>query len=323
MVIPKLRSTKGEIPLRRVLLANPRGFCAGVSRAVDAVERALSVFGPPVYVRRAIVHNRDVVKRLEAMGAIFVRETGDAPVGSIIILSAHGVGKEVAREAKARRQRVIDATCPLVAKVHAHVATHHRSGRHILLIGHADHPETVGTMGQVPVGAISVLTSLDDLDSLELPASTRIAYAVQTTFSVHDARILIEGIVRRFADVAAPRTGNICYATTNRQSAIERIAAKTDYVLVVGDPTSSNAKRLVEVAHRAGRGEAALVSGRSDLDWSIIDRMDTIGMTAAASTPSATVDNICDALAERGFFISETDGTEETVEFKPVVVGTA
>lgn len=317
MAFAKTRANRCGSP-RRVLLATPRGFCAGVVRAIDAVERALATYGPPVYVRRPIVHNQAVIARLERLGAIFVPEVADVPEGAVLIVSAHGVARAVRQSAG--QHRVLDATCPLVSKVHAHVLAQHAAGRHVLLIGHSGHPETVGTIGQVPAGSITLVANEGNLAELDLPARLPVAYAVQTTFSVAEARALIDAIEARFDDVVGPRAGNICYATTNRQSAIEAIAREADYVLVVGDASSSNANRLVEVAAAAGTGPATLIGSQLDLDWVLVEASQTIGMTAAASTPAHIVDSICDALAERGFVISEQTGVEEDVHFKPLVL---
>jgi len=313
-------STERFRPERRVLLANPRGFCAGVVRAIEAVERALIEFGAPVYVRRPIVHNRTVIERLEALGAVFVSELADVPKEAIAILSAHGVAPSIWREGRDRRLNLIDATCPLVAKVHGEVATHFRAGRHILLIGHKDHPEVIGTVGQVPSGSISVVSTPQDVARLAMPASRNCAYAVQTTFSVRDAETIVVAIRERFSNVAGPRASNICYATTNRQAAIEQIARESDCVLVVGDATSSNANRLVDVARAAGCPEAALIRDGRDLDWAMIERARTVGLTAAASTPDSSVKDVCDALGQNGFAIVEVGGIRETASFKPVAM---
>lgn len=305
------------------MLANPRGFCAGVVRAIEAVERALDLYGPPIYVRRPIVHNRAVITRLEALGAVFVQEVEDVPPGSFVILSAHGVAPAIAQGAERHGLKVIDAMCPLVAKVHADVVAHHREGRLVLLIGHPGHPEVIGTTGQVPEGAVALLSNNDDVDRLDRASGTRVAYAVQTTFAVREAQSIIDAIKRRFTDVAAPRSGNICYATTNRQTAVEDLAGQADYILIVGDPLSSNATRLVEVAVAAGCPAAALVARPQDLDWSAIGRASTIGVSAGASTPPSSVENICQALVEQGFSVSEYAGVEERVSFKPVALSPA
>jgi (E)-4-hydroxy-3-methyl-but-2-enyl pyrophosphate reductase len=222
--------------------------------------------------------------------------------------------------ARTRALTIVDATCPLVAKVHADVIAHHRAGRLVLLIGHADHPEIVGTMGQVSDGAVVLVSTPADVARLGLPRGMKVAYAVQTTFAVREARDIISAIEARFADVAAPRSGNICYATTNRQAAIEAIAAEADYMLVVGDPRSSNANRLVDAALGVGCPKAVLANGEQDLDWRSIDAANTIGLTAAASTPASCVEEICRALADRGFSILEQEGFQESVLFKPVAI---
>ncbi|MDQ4419345.1 4-hydroxy-3-methylbut-2-enyl diphosphate reductase [Sphingobium sp. DEHP117] len=302
---------------RRVLLANPRGFCAGVERAIDAVEQALSLHGAPVYVRRAIVHNREVVSRLEALGAVFVQEVDEIPAGAMAILSAHGSARAVKHAAHNRNLRVVDAVCPLVAKVHAEVEAWYRAGRHVLLIGHQGHPEIVGTLGQLPAGAISLVTHPQDLDVLDLAPNSAVAFAVQTTFAAGDAEEMIAAIRARFTDCAAPRASDICYATTNRQRAISAIAPQADLVLVVGDTMSSNARRLVEVALSAGCPQARLVATARDLPVDLIARAGVIGLTAAASTPETAVRGVCDALVDQGFALEETDGAPERVRFRP------
>lgn len=303
---------------RRILLANPRGFCAGVQRAIDAVEQTLVQHGAPVYVRRAIVHNREVVARLEGLGAVFVQDIDEIPYGAIAILSAHGSARAVHHAAHDRGLRVIDAICPLVAKVHAEVETWYRSGRHILLIGHQGHPEIVGTLGQVPAKSISLVSQPGDLDLLDLPPNTAVAFAVQTTFSVRDAEGMIAEIKSRFRDVAGPRASDICYATTNRQKAVETIAPQSDLVLIVGDTMSSNARRLVEVAAAAGCGESMLVHGAEDLPTGRILAARTIGLTAAASTPESVVHKVCDALTAQGFKLEEAVGQAESTRFRPL-----
>ncbi len=277
-------------------------------------------YGAPIYVRRPIVHNRVVTERLETVGAIFVQEVEDVPDGSVLVMSAHGVATAVMAAARTKDLKVVDATCPLVTKVHTEVVAHYRAGRLVLLIGHPHHPEIIGTLGQVPTGAVILISSLADVCRVDRSRETTIAYAVQTTFSVREAAEIIHAIKQRFEDVAGPRSGNICYATTNRQAAIEAIASEADYVIVVGDQQSSNANRLVEVALAAGCPKAALANDVQDLDWCSIDAAATIGMTAAASTPSSCVEKICHALAAQGFSIQEQDGFRETVSFKIVEI---
>lgn len=307
-------------PGKRVLLANPRGFCAGVDRAIETVERALARFGAPVYVRRAIVHNAHVVRRLTALGAVFVQEVDEIPEGALAILSAHGTARAVKIAGKARGLRLVDAICPLVTKVHAEVETWYRMGRRTFLIGHQGHPEIVGTTGQVPPGAISVISSLEDLAALDLPANTAVAYAVQTTYAARDAAELVAAIQARFADCKGPSSSDICYATTNRQNAIEQIAPRCDLVIVAGDPTSSNAKRLVEVASAVGCPRSRLVSDADEITDDLVGPATTIGVTAAASTPESLVIAITDRLARRGFTTLEVPGAAETRRFRPVAL---
>jgi (E)-4-hydroxy-3-methyl-but-2-enyl pyrophosphate reductase len=313
-------SRKGNTAQRRVLLANPRGFCAGVERAIEAVEQALQRHGAPVYVRRAIVHNREVVERLERQGAVFVQEIDQIPEGAAAILSAHGSARSVKLAAQGRSLRIADAICPLVAKVHAEVEAWYRGGRHVLLIGHIGHPEVVGALGQVPVGVVSVVASPEDLDALDLAPNTAIAYAVQTTFSMRDAAGMIAAIKARFGDVAGPRSSDICYATTNRQEAIEAIAAEADLVLVVGDTMSSNARRLVEVARAAGCANVRLIANAVALPIEAVMAAGTIGLTAAASTPESAVASVCEALLALGFEVNEIAGEAEQVRFRPVAL---
>jgi (E)-4-hydroxy-3-methyl-but-2-enyl pyrophosphate reductase len=308
----------GTTPQRRVLLANPRGFCAGVERAIEAVEQALQRHGAPVYVRRAIVHNREVVERLERLGAVFVQEIDQIPAGAVAILSAHGSARSVKQAALSRGLMFADAICPLVAKVHAEVEAWYRAGRHVLLIGHIGHPEVVGTLGQVPAGAVSVVVSPQDLETLDLASNTAVAYAVQTTFAMRDAAGMIAAIKARFGDVAGPRSSDICYATSNRQEAIETLAAGSDLVLVVGDTISSNARRLVEVARAAGCPDARLIANAAALPSEAVLAATTIGLTAAASTPETALSGVCEALAALGFEIGEVAGEIERVRFRPV-----
>jgi (E)-4-hydroxy-3-methyl-but-2-enyl pyrophosphate reductase len=311
-------SHQGEAQRRKVLLANPRGFCAGVQRAIDVVEQALARHGAPVYVRRAIVHNRIVVESLERQGAVFVQEIDEIPEGAIAILSAHGSARSVKLAAQNRNLRLVDAICPLVAKVHAEIEAWYRAGRHVLLIGHLGHPEVVGTLGQVPAGAVSVVSQPDDLNALDLAPNSAVAYAVQTTFSTREAADMIAAIQARFADVVGPRSSDICYATTNRQEALEAIAPQCDLVLVAGDTMSSNARRLVEVALAAGCPDARLIADASALPLDAVLAARTIGLTAAASTPESAVSGICAALADLGCEVIEAEGEAERVRFRPV-----
>ena len=306
-------------PPLRVLLAAPRGFCAGVRRAIDGVEAALERYGAPVYVRRPIVHNLVVVRDLEARGAIFVEELDQVPDGSVVIMSAHGIPQKVRDEANGRALTWFDAVCPLVAKVHREVARHHGDGRHVILIGHAGHPEIAGTLGQLPDGAVSVVGAAEEIATLDIAADAPIAYAVQTTYSVDEAAGVIAALLDRFADVAAPPHSDICYATTNRQAAIRQIAAEADAVIVAGEHFSSNACRLAEVARLSGCDAVQLVADAADLDFALLDGARSVGITAAASTPEATVAGIVAALADRfDLAIEEAAHVTEQMVFKPV-----
>jgi len=303
-------------PSLTVLLANPRGFCAGVERAIRIVEMALEKYGRPVHVRHEIVHNRHVVEDLEAKGAVFVEELDEAPDGATVIFSAHGVPKAVPLEAQRRGLDYLDATCPLVSKVHREVERHAADGFHILLIGHAGHPEVVGTMGQLPPGAISLIESIDDALAIVPPAGVPLAYATQTTLSIDDAAAIVEALQRRFPALAGPRREDICYATTNRQEAVKALAAQADAVLVIGSPNSSNSVRLVEVAERRGV-RAALVPSAGDIPWDLLHGMEIVGLTAGASAPEAQVRGVLDALSERfAVTVEQVTTTTEDVTFK-------
>lgn len=304
---------------REVFLANPRGFCAGVERAIDAVEQALARFGPPVYVRRAIVHNLTVVRTLERKGAVFVQELGEVPEGAVVILSAHGVGREVIAEAGRRALRVYDAVCPLVAKVHREVVRHHRAGRHIVLIGHAGHPEIAGTLGQVPEDAATVISNPEQVASLPLARNAAVAYAIQTTYSVDDAAEIVAALRKRFPRIDAPASSDICYATTNRQAAVKEMATKVEAIIVAGESFSSNACRLAEVARKLGCPSVQLVAGASDIDWAMLDNRMSIGITAAASTPESTVQEIVAALRQRfDLSVRQVGQKIEGTVFKPM-----
>jgi 4-hydroxy-3-methylbut-2-enyl diphosphate reductase len=304
-------------PGLRVLLAAPRGFCAGVQRAIDAVEAALARFGAPVYVRRPIVHNRTVMRALEAKGAVFVQELDEVPEGAVVIFSAHGISPAVAAGATERSLVAYDAVCPLVAKVHREVVRHHRAGRHVLLIGHHGHPEVEGTLGQVPAGAISVVQGLDQLGALGLARDLRVAYAVQTTYSVEEAALLIAAIEAWFDDVRGPATDDICYATSNRQSALRAIAGDSDAIIVVGASFSSNASRLAEIAREAGCLSVQLVEDGAALDWTLLAGAGTVGITSAASTPESCVEEVLALLAARyDVQLHEHRNATETMMFK-------
>jgi len=287
-------------PPLRVLLCAPRGFCAGVVRAIETVERALDMYGPPVYVRHEIVHNRYVVDALRAKGAIFVEELDEIPSSDApVVFSAHGVPKSVPGEAQRRHLLAIDATCPLVTKVHREAELHHRRGREIVLIGHAGHPEVIGTVGQLPAGAVTLVQSLQEAAAFVPRDPQRLAYVTQTTLSVDDTAEIVEFLKQRFPSIIGPHREDICYATTTRQEVVKRVADKVDALLVVGAPNSSNSQRLKEVAERAGCPYAALVQRADDVDWPRLSSMRSVAVTAGASAPEVLVEEIVDALAQR------------------------
>lgn len=300
-----------------VRLATPRGFCAGVDRAIQIVERAIEKYGAPVYVRHEIVHNRHVVERLKAMGAIFVKELDDCPDDRPVVFSAHGVPKSVPATARAREMLYLDATCPLVSKVHVEAERHHAAGRHIILIGHAGHPEVVGTMGQLPADAISLVETVADAEVFQRPGEARLAYATQTTLSVDDTSEILAVLKRRFPELPDPHKEDICYATTNRQEAVKRLGEGCDLVLVIGSANSSNSVRLVEVALRAGARDARLVDDATQVDWSWLDGVTTLGITAGASAPERLIEDLIDAVRSRfAADVIEDAGERETVTFK-------
>ena len=300
-----------------VRLATPRGFCAGVDRAIQIVERAIEKFGAPVYVRHEIVHNRHVVERLKAMGAVFVKELDDCPDDRPVVFSAHGVPKSVPATARAREMLFLDATCPLVSKVHVEAERHHAAGRHIVLIGHAGHPEVVGTMGQLPTGAISLIETVADAETFQRPGDTPLAYATQTTLSVDDTAEILATLKRRFPELPDPHKEDICYATTNRQEAVKRLGQGCELVLVVGSKNSSNSVRLVEVALRAGARDARLVDDASQVDWSWMEAVSTLGITAGASAPERLIEELVEAARARfDVELVEDAGERETVTFK-------
>lgn len=287
-------------PALHILLAAPRGFCAGVDRAIQIVELALKKYGAPVYVRHEIVHNRFVVDTLRAKGAIFVEELDEIPDdGQPVIFSAHGVAKSVPAAAQARNMFVLDATCPLVVKVHNEAQRHHELGYHILLVGHDGHPEVVGTMGQLPKGAITLIETAEDAAAIAPPENERLAYVTQTTLSLDDTAEIISVLKQRFPEIAGPAKEDICYATTNRQIAVKAIAERIDALLVVGAPNSSNSMRLVEVAAKSGCRVSALVQRASDIPWGDIEGVRTMGITAGASAPEELVNEVIDALRAR------------------------
>lgn len=288
------------LPKLTVLMAAPRGFCAGVDRAIQIVELALAKYGPPVYVRHEIVHNRHVVDDLRSKGAVFVDELDEIPNSDApVVFSAHGVPKAVPDAAKARNMFFLDATCPLVSKVHKEAEQHFAKGREIVLIGHEGHPEVVGTMGQLPAGAVSLIETAEDARSFTPRDPDSLAYVTQTTLSVDDTADIIDVLKSRFPRIATPHKEDICYATTNRQNAVKAIAPSCDLVIVVGSPNSSNSLRLVEVAQKAGARGSMLVDGLAALDWSRLDGVGTLGITAGASAPETLVRDIVDALKAR------------------------
>ena len=308
-----------ETPRRplSVRLATPRGFCAGVDRAIQIVERAIEKYGAPVYVRHEIVHNRHVVERLKAMGAVFVKELDECPDDRPVVFSAHGVPKAVPQAARSRDMLYLDATCPLVSKVHVEAERHHAEGRHIILIGHAGHPEVVGTMGQLPPGAISLVETIEDAETFQRPGDQPLAYATQTTLSVDDTAGILAVLKRRFPELPDPHKEDICYATTNRQEAVKRLGEGCDLVLVIGSANSSNSARLVEVAIRAGARDARLIDDASHVDWSWLDGVQTLGITAGASAPERLIEELIAAVAARfDADVTEDDGARETVTFK-------
>jgi 4-hydroxy-3-methylbut-2-enyl diphosphate reductase len=300
----------------KLLLASPRGFCAGVERAIRIVELSLQKYGAPIYVRHEIVHNRFVVERLERLGAVFIDELDEAPDGARVIFSAHGVPKSVPAEAKRRQLFYLNATCPLVSKVHGEAERHFAAGRHVVLIGHAGHPEVKGTLGQLPDGAITLIQTVKDVACFEPPSTAPLAFVTQTTLSVDDTEEIVALLRRRFPLIAGPHREDICYATTNRQDAMKRIAPLTDLVLVIGAPNSSNSVRLVEVALRAGTRAAQLIQRATDIDWAQLEEVETLGLSAGASAPETLVNEVIDALRERfDLDIEETDGKREDVIF--------
>jgi len=304
-------------PPLTVVLASPRGFCAGVDRAIQIVERAIEKFGAPVYVRHEIVHNRHVVDRLKALGAVFIEELSEAPNDRPIVFSAHGVPKSVPAEAKAREMIYLDATCPLVSKVHVEAQKHFNSGREIVLIGHAGHPEVVGTMGQLPEGSVTLIENIDDARAWIPKDAANVAFLTQTTLSVDDTADMVDLLKARFPGIAAPHKEDICYATTNRQDAVKHLATSSELILVVGSRNSSNSVRLAEVGLKAGARDARLIDDASGLDWSWFEGISRVGLTAGASAPEDLVQGVIDAIAAR-FDVTIEDLIEarETVTFK-------
>jgi 4-hydroxy-3-methylbut-2-enyl diphosphate reductase len=304
-------------PRLNVLLAGPRGFCAGVDRAIKIVEEAIRRYGAPVYVRHEIVHNRFVVQALERQGAIFVEELDEVPDDAPVVFSAHGVPKSVPTEATRRKLMYLDATCPLVSKVHREAEHHFARGRHILLIGHEGHPEVIGTMGQLPDGAVTLVEDEDHARTVEVPPGKPLAFITQTTLSVDDTAGIVAALQERFPTISMPAKEDICYATTNRQAAVKAIAPRTELMIVVGAPNSSNSLRLVEVAERAGCAKAIMVQRGRELDLAIVEGVSSIGVTAGASAPEVLVEEVLARLRERyELVMEEVVVAEERITFK-------
>ncbi|HBR69610.1 MAG TPA: 4-hydroxy-3-methylbut-2-enyl diphosphate reductase [Rhodospirillaceae bacterium] len=302
----------------KILLASPRGFCAGVDRAIQIVETALEKYGAPVYVRHEIVHNKYVVDTLRAKGAVFVEELDEIPNdGQPVIFSAHGVPKSVPEDAARREMFYIDATCPLVSKVHNEAERHFEAGDQIILIGHAGHPEVIGTMGQLPQGAVLLVEKVEDVAGISVNDPQKLAYCTQTTLSVDDTAEIVEALKARFPDIKGPHKEDICYATTNRQAAVKAIAPLCEAMIVIGAPNSSNSNRLVEVAALAGCGKAALVQRAAEIDWGWLEGVAVLGLTAGASAPDVLIDEVIEA-ARKHFDVTveEISITKENVKFK-------
>ena len=302
----------------KILMCTPRGFCAGVVRAIEIVETALEKYGAPVYVRHEIVHNRFVVEDLEVKGAVFVEELDEIPDGDRpVVFSAHGVPKAVPADARSRNMFYLDATCPLVSKVHVEAERHFKDGYQIVLIGHDGHPEVVGTMGQLPEGAISLVETIEDAERFEPADPERLAYITQTTLSIDDTAEIVAALRRRFPNVVGPHKEDICYATTNRQEAVKEIAESCDALIVVGAPNSSNSRRLVEVALKAGCPHAVLVQRAKEIDWDGFTDVKIVGVTAGASAPEVLVEEVIDALRTRfDVTIENVTTKKENVSFK-------
>jgi len=312
-----MSAVTAEKPRLTLMLASPRGFCAGVDRAIQIVERAIEKHGSPVYVRHEIVHNRHVVERLRGLGAVFVEELDEVPDDRPVVFSAHGVPKSVPAAAQARDMTYFDATCPLVSKVHFELQRHFDTGREIVLIGHAGHPEVVGAMGQLPPGAVTLIETVDDAQVYQPHDAANVAFATQTTLSVEDTAGIVEVLRARFPAIAAPRKDDICYATTNRQEAVKQMAAVCDLVLVIGSPNSSNSLRLVEVALHGGAKQAQLIDDVSMLNPAWLDGVATIGVTAGASAPEELVQDLITALDRRfDITLQNVAPVQEAVAFK-------
>ncbi|USA61814.1 4-hydroxy-3-methylbut-2-enyl diphosphate reductase [Qipengyuania citrea] len=312
---PAIPGRDPRLPLK-LIVAAPRGFCAGVDRAIEIVERALLKFGAPVYVRHEIVHNQYVVDSLKAKGAIFVEELDEVPDDAPVVFSAHGVPKTVPAEAERRNMLYVDATCPLVSKVHRQAERQVEKGQHILFIGHAGHPEVIGTMGQVPPGQITLVETVEDVADLDFTPEDNLSYLSQTTLSVDDTHDIIVALQERFPQIVAPKAEDICYATSNRQAAVKRIAASCDLVLVIGAPNSSNSLRLVEVSERMGT-DARLIQRADEIDSSWLEGVGTVGLTAGASAPEKLVREVVDRLSDwRAVEEDIVTAAEENMIFK-------
>jgi 4-hydroxy-3-methylbut-2-enyl diphosphate reductase len=300
-----------------ILLAAPRGFCAGVDRAIQIVEKAIEKYGAPVYVRHEIVHNKYVVESLKEKGAVFVEELDEIPQdGRPVIFSAHGVPKSVPADAKSREMFFIDATCPLVSKVHKEAEKHHEFGRQIVLIGHAGHPEVIGTMGQLPQGSVVLVETVADVNALNITDADNLAFCTQTTLSVDDTADVVAALKQRFPNIIGPGKEDICYATTNRQAAVKEIAPKCDAMMVIGAPNSSNSNRLVEVGAAYGCDKSILVQRAADIDWAWFDNINTLGLTAGASAPDILIEEVITAAKERfDVSVEEITITQENVVF--------
>jgi 4-hydroxy-3-methylbut-2-en-1-yl diphosphate reductase len=300
-----------------ILLASPRGFCAGVERAIQIVERAIERYGRPVYVRHEIVHNRFVVENLEAKGAIFVDELAEVPDDRPVVFSAHGVPKAVPAEATRRNLLYVDATCPLVSKVHREAERHFEQRRTVLLIGHTGHPEVVGTIGQLPPGAVLLVEDVEQAEAITVPDPFNLAYVTQTTLSVDDTIEIVNALRRRFPAIQGPKTEDICYATTNRQAAVKAIAKTCDALIVIGAPNSSNSMRLVEVAANYGGAKSRLVQRAADMDWQWLEGVQRLGITAGASAPELLVEELIAACRQRyDVSVEEVRTVDESVVFK-------
>jgi len=304
-------------PPLTLFLAAPRGFCAGVDRAIKIVEMALDKWGAPVYVRHEIVHNKYVVDDLRSKGAVFVEELTDCPDDRPVIFSAHGVPKAVPAEAARREMVYVDATCPLVSKVHIEAARHAAQGLQMIMIGHAGHPETVGTMGQLPEGEVLLVETVEDVAAVEVRDPEKLAFVTQTTLSVDDTADIVAALQTRFPQIVGPHKEDICYATTNRQEAVKAVAPKADALLVVGAPNSSNSKRLVEVGRKAGCAYAQLVQRADDIDWRALEGISSVGITAGASAPEVLINEVIDAFRDRfDVTVDVVETAQENVEFK-------